>query len=100
MAIYNRLYGWLGERHWWPAETPFEVMVGAILTQNVTWRNAEKGIANLRAAGLLDPAALHRAAEEELYPLIRPTGYYRAKARKLKALCAYLFERYGGSLEA
>lgn len=100
MEVFHRLYGWMGDRHWWPAETPFEVMVGAVLTQNVSWRNVEKAIANLRRAGLLEPAALHRAAEEELYPLVRPAGYYRAKSRKLKALCAFLFERYGGSLEA
>lgn len=100
LKLYQRLYRWLGPRHWWPAETPFEVMVGAILTQNVSWRNVEKAIANLSEAGLLDLAALHRAAEEDLYPLVRPTGYYRVKAKKLKALCAFLFERYGGSLEA
>lgn len=97
--VYERLYEWLGPRRWWPAETPFEVVVGAILTQNVTWRNVEKAIANLRAAGLLDPVAMHRTSEEELQPLIRPAGYFRLKARKLKAFCEFLFSRYGGSLE-
>lgn len=99
LRIYDRLYRWAGPRRWWPAETPFEVVVGAILTQNVSWRNVEKAIANLRQAGLLAPAAMHLASEEELQPLIRPAGYFRTKARKLKAFCEFLFNRFGGSLE-
>ncbi|MGI9860052.1 endonuclease III domain-containing protein [Moorella naiadis] len=98
--IYARLYRHFGPRHWWPAETPFEVIVGAILTQNVAWKNVEKAIANLKGAGLLTPEAMQRATPEELEPHIRPTGYYRVKARKLKAFSDYLHERYGGSLEA
>lgn len=97
--IFDRLYRYFGPRHWWPAETPFEVIVGAILTQNVAWKNVEKAIANLKGAGLLTPEAMMRARPEELEPHIRPTGYYRVKARKLKAFIDYLQERYGGSLE-
>ncbi|MDI3280935.1 MAG: endonuclease III domain-containing protein, partial [Bacillota bacterium] len=63
--MYDLLYQHFGPRHWWPAETPFEVIVGAILTQSVAWRNVEKAIANLKRAGLLSPEALHRASEEE-----------------------------------
>lgn len=100
MEIFNRLYRYFGPRHWWPAETPFEVIVGAILTQNVAWKNVEKAIANLKAAGLLSPEAMARATIEELEPHIRPTGYYRVKAKKLKAFINYLQERYNGSLEA
>lgn len=100
MDIYDRLYGHFGSRHWWPAETSFEVIAGAILTQNVAWKNVEKAIANLKAAGLLDPEAMHRASAEELEPYIRPTGYFRVKARKLKAFVDHLWERYGGSLDA
>ncbi|BCV21821.1 endonuclease III domain-containing protein [Moorella sp. Hama-1] len=97
--IFERLYRHFGPRHWWPAETPFEVIVGAILTQNVAWKNVEKAIANLNRAGLLTPEAVMQATPEELEPHIRPTGYYRVKARKLKAFSDYLQERYGGSLE-
>lgn len=99
LAIYDRLFRWRGPRHWWPAETPFEVVVGAILTQNVAWSNVEKAIRNLREAGLLTPEAMHAAPADVLEPLIRSTGYYHSKARKLKAFCTYLFEQAGGSLD-
>lgn len=98
--MYDLLYQHFGPRHWWPAETPFEVIVGAILTQSVAWRNVEKAIANLKQAGLLNPEAIYRASEEEVAELIRPARYFRAKARKLKAFIAHLMECYGGSLEA
>ena len=81
--IYNSLFNIYGPQGWWPAESPFEVMVGAILTQAVAWSNVEKAIANLKGAQALDPAALHRLPAEELAPLLRPAGYYNAKARKL-----------------
>ena len=97
--VFDRLYAHLGPRHWWPAQTPFEVVVGAILTQNVAWVNVEKAIANLRAAGLLDPAAMAAAPAERLAELIRPSGYYRSKAKKLKAFLAHVQQRYGGDLE-
>ena len=97
--LYQLLFDRFGSRRWWPAETPFEVIVGAILTQNVAWKNVEKAIANLKGAGLLDPAALYAVSAGELEPLIRSTGYFRAKAKKLKAFVAHLHERYDGSLE-
>ncbi|WXJ93737.1 Ultraviolet N-glycosylase/AP lyase [Neomoorella carbonis] len=100
MTIYNRLYNYFGPRNWWPADTPFEVIVGAILTQNVAWKNVEQAITNLKAAGLLDPEAMYRAAAAELEPLIRPAGYYRTKAKKLKAFVEHLWQRYNGSLSA
>ncbi len=98
--VYQRLFEALGPQHWWPGETPFEVMVGAVLTQNTNWRNVEKAIRNLREADLLDPAALYAVPVEELEELIRPAGYFRVKARRLRSLLAFLMERYGGSLEA
>ncbi len=98
-AIYDKLYAWVGPRHWWPAETPFEVVVGAILTQSVAWRNVVRAIENLKAAGLLDPWALHHAPVGEIERRIVPTRFYKAKAKKLKAFMAHLCERYGGSLE-
>lgn len=99
--VYHRLYTHFGHRQWWPArDGPFEVIAGAYLTQNVAWTNVEKAIANLRAAGLLTPAALHQAAAQEVAACIRPAGYFRQKAERLKIFCAHLFDRYGGSLPA
>ena len=90
--IYRRLLGSYGPQHWWPAEEPFEVMVGAILTQSAAWLNVEKAIVNLRAAGALSPEALRRLSLSEIAALIRPCGYYNAKARKLKSLAQWLGE--------
>ena len=81
-----------GPQHWWPAEEPFEVMVGAILTQSAAWLNVEKAIANLKAAGALSPEALRRLSLPEIATIIRPCGYYNAKARKLKSLAHWLGE--------
>ena len=100
LTIYRRLLDRYGPQHWWPAETPFEMIVGAILTQAVTWKNVERAIANLKAAGVLSPEAIHALSEEELAELIRPAGYFNAKARKLKAFVAALMERRQGDLDA
>ncbi len=99
MAVYRRLFERFGPQGWWPARTPFEVAVGAILTQSVAWVNVEKAIAALEAHGLLEPAALLAAPPGRLAELIRPAGYYNAKARKLKSFVEFLFARHGGSLE-
>ncbi len=96
---YSSLLAAFGPQHWWPGETPFEVIVGAILTQNTSWTNVERAIANLRGAGLLSPAAIEQAPRPRLERLIRSSGYFRQKGRKLKAFCAYLRRGYGGSLE-
>jgi endonuclease III related protein len=96
--IYDCLLAAFGPQRWWPGETPFEVMVGAILTQSASWLNVEKAIANLKLAGALSPWAIRRVPLEELAQLIRPSGYYNAKARKLKALTSWL-ERYGDDLD-
>jgi len=88
--IYKRLLAACGQQHWWPAKEPFEVMVGAILTQSTAWRNAEKAIANLRAAKALSPEAIRRLPIPELARIIRPCGYYNAKALKLKSLADWL----------
>ncbi len=90
--IYHQLMDYYGPQHWWPAEEPFEVMVGAILTQSVGWLNVEKAIANLKAAKVLSPQALRRFSLSEIATLIRPCGYYNAKARKLKSLANWLGE--------
>ncbi|HEY8492091.1 MAG TPA: endonuclease III domain-containing protein [Dehalococcoidia bacterium] len=99
-AVYRRLLAAYGPQGWWPAETPFEVCVGAILTQSAAWSNVERAIANLRAAGALTPEGLRALPEAELARLVYPAGYFRAKARKLKAFTDLLFGRFGGSLEA
>ena len=100
--LYRVLLAAFGPQHWWPAtpgrEAPFEVMVGAVLTQNTNWRNVERAIANLRAAGVLAPETLSRLSEEELARLVQPSGFYRIKARRLKALMDWLMASAGGDL--
>nr|WP_245995236.1 endonuclease [Inmirania thermothiophila] len=88
-AVYARLLEGYGPQGWWPAETPFEVMVGAILTQNAAWANVERAIARLRAAGLLAPEALAALPPEAIAPHIRPAGYFNVKARRLAAYCRW-----------
>ena len=100
LDIYRRMLDRYGPQHWWPAETRFEVMVGAILTQSSAWGNAEKAIANLRSAGALSPPALRGMSEEELAGLVYPSGYYNAKARKLKALTEYLGARFSDDIDS
>ncbi len=96
--VYQRLYTAYGPQHWWPGESPFEVIVGAILTQSAAWTNVEKAISNLKKAGALSPEGLHRLSEGELARLIRPSGYFNAKARKLKAFVDRLHDEFGGDL--
>ncbi len=99
MEIYERLYGYFGPRHWWPADGRFEMIVGAILTQNVTWRSVTSAIDNLKAAGLLSVEGLLAIREDELSPLLRPTRYHVQKARKLQAFCQAVAAEHGGSLD-
>ena len=98
-GVYRTLHKAFGHRQWWPGKTPFEVMIGAILTQNTAWSNVEKAIRNLKRAGKLSPKALHSLPEKELAELIRPSGYFNVKARRLKFFLRFLFEEYGGRLE-
>lgn len=98
-ALYHRLFQYYGPQHWWPAEEPFEVMVGAVLTQAAAWGNVEKAITNLKAAGALSPSALRRLPNEKLADIIHPAGYYNAKALKLKALAQALGEGWGDDLD-
>lgn len=96
--LYDRLYASFGPQHWWPGDTPFQVIVGAILTQNTAWTNVEKALANLKSADLLRPERLHGAQTARIAQLIRPSGYFNVKARKLKAFMQWLYGGYGGSL--
>ncbi|MBN1283347.1 MAG: endonuclease III domain-containing protein [Proteobacteria bacterium] len=86
-----------GPRGWWPGETPFEVMVGAILTQNTNWKNVEKAIANLKREGVLDPQELLDLSPARLASLIRPAGYFRVKAKRLRSFLKYFVENYEGN---
>ena len=88
-----------GHQHWWPGETPFEVCVGAILTQNTAWSNVERAIANLKAARVLEPGKLFALSEPQLAALIRPAGYFNVKARRLRSFLRVLVEEFGGELE-
>ena len=99
LEIYHQLLARYGHRHWWPAETPFEVCVGAILTQNTNWGNVEKAIHNLKRAGLLTPDGILRTPRGELADLIRPAGFFNVKSERLQGFVAWLSERAGGSLD-
>jgi endonuclease III related protein len=96
---YNSMFTAFGPQHWWPGRTQFEIIVGAILTQNTSWSNVERAIANLRSADLLYPTAIERVPLPRLERLIRSSGYFRQKARKLKAFCRFLRTEYRGSLK-
>ena len=108
-VIYNKLLSHFGEQHWWPARTSFEVIIGAILTQNTNWLNVEKAINNLKTAvnpadrdksiGLLTPEKLYRCKLSDLAVLIKPAGYFNIKAGRLKNFMDWFFENYDGDLE-
>ncbi len=99
LRYYHTLHRALGPQHWWPARTPFEVIVGAILTQSTAWVNVERAIANLRREQLLTPRALERVPLGKLARLVKPSGYFRQKAKKLKAFVRFLRVEYRGSLK-
>lgn len=97
--MYAALLVAYGPRNWWPAKTPFEVVIGAYLTQATSWRSVERSIANLRAAGLLNFEGIRGVPEEDLREVIRPSGFVVRKAASIKAFVRFLGEQYGGSLE-
>jgi endonuclease III related protein len=99
IKIYRTLYQTYGPRHWWPGETSFEVMVGAILTQNTSWRNVEKAIQKLKGKGVLNPEGIHHLKRSELARLIKSSGYYRIKTDRLKSFIDFLFEEYDGNIK-
>jgi len=94
--IYQLLFEHFGPQHWWPGQTQFEIITGAILTQNTNWTNVEKAIANLKSAHLLTPKGLHDIEVSELAELIRPAGYFNIKAKRLKNFISWFFENYDG----
>jgi endonuclease-3 related protein len=96
--IYELLYDKFGPQHWWPGQTRFEIITGAILTQNTNWTNVEKAITNLKSADSLTPEKLHNLETAELANLIRPAGYFNVKAKRLKNFLNWLFKNYDGDL--
>ncbi len=96
--IYRLLYDEFGPQQWWPGETRFEIITGAILTQNTNWANVEKAIKNLKSADCLTPEKLHHLDQAQLAQLIRPAGYFNIKAKRLKNYLNWLFENYNGEL--
>jgi endonuclease III related protein len=100
LEIYRLLFDFFGPQHWWPGETPIEIAVGAVLTQNTSWSNVERAIANLKAAGCLDACTLHGLDVEQLETLIRPAGYFRVKAKRLRNFTTWLCDRYGGDMQS
>ena len=103
LDLYQRLYAEHGPRNWWPTSNgggSYEIICGAILTQNTQWRNAEKSLANMHASGYWSFPTLHEIDEMSLANVIRPSGYYNPKARKLKMFAAVVEEDHSGNLDA
>lgn len=99
LSVYNKLFEAFGEQHWWPSDSPLETCIGAILTQNTAWSNVEKAISNLKKEGLVDLQILMYTGEAKLAELIRPSGYFNIKAKRLKAFISFIVENYESSLE-
>lgn len=96
--IYNKLFSFYGPQNWWPGDTPFEVAVGAILTQNTSWSNVEKAIRNIKKEKLLSAKALHALPVNKLASLIKPAGYFNIKAGRLRSFIDFLVHEYSGSM--
>ena len=99
MDVYRRLLSAYGPQHWWPGDSSFEIIVGAILTQATSWANVEKAIINLKDAGILSPEGLRDISLDGLAQLIRPSGYFNVKARRLKAFINHLWDADDGNLD-
>lgn len=99
LKIYSILLNHFGKQHWWPGSTPFEVVIGAILTQSTNWGNVEMAIKNLKKEKVLSPKGLYNIPQKELEKLIKPSGYFRAKAKKVKSFVAHLMKNHKGSIK-
>ena len=100
LKLYDDLHAEYGELNWWPAETPFEIIIGAILGQATAWGNAAKAIDNLKAANVLNPKEMSKLSQDELETLILPSGYYRAKAKKVRAFLTHLQAHHNNQLNS
>ena len=99
LQIYKKLLSDIGPRYWWPADSPFEVIMGAILTQNTSWKNVEKAIGALKERNMLDPIKIHTLGEKPLAKIITPSGFFNIKAQRIKNFTNFLFGHYQGSLK-
>jgi len=99
LKFYQKLYRHFGPQHWWPGETPFEVMVGAILTQNTAWKNVERAIENLKKENALSPEEINKMNIEKLAQLIKPSGFYNLKAKRLKSFIERFMEDFHGDIQ-
>lgn len=95
---FDLMLGHFGPRGWWPGESAFEVAVGAILTQNTAWTNVEKAIGNLKQEGLLSPESMLAVSDKALESALKPSGYFRVKAVRVRSFCSFLVERYDGNM--
>ncbi len=100
MQMYQSLLDQYGPRHWWPGDSPFEVMVGAVLTQNTNWTNVEKALERLKNAECLSADKMNRLTHDQLADLIRPAGYFNIKAKRLKNLLSWFCDQYDGQMAA
>lgn len=98
--LYDTLFAHFGPQHWWPGQTRFEIIIGAILTQNTNWSNVEKAINHLKASNVLTPARLRDMEPNQVAELIRPAGYFRVKAKRVRHFLDWLFSEYAGDLDA
>ncbi|MCX5696722.1 MAG: endonuclease III domain-containing protein [Candidatus Omnitrophica bacterium] len=98
LKIYKKLYAKFGPQHWWPADSPFEMMVGAILTQNTNWQNVERAIHNLKSHNALSPKKMHKINIRRLASLIRSAGYYNIKAKRLRSFLDFFLKVYNGDI--
>ncbi len=99
ISIYKKLYSHFGPQYWWPAKSSFEVMIGAILTQNTNWGNVEKAVNNLRKNKLLSARGLNKLSCEQISKFIIPAGYYNVKAKRIKEFLKFLFKVYKGDID-
>ena len=97
--IFDRMHAHFGPTGWWPGDSSFEIAVGAILTQNTAWNNVEKSLELIKGADLLSPNAVLQCSEETLHRLLKPTGFFRIKAKRLRHFCRYLLEQHDGNMD-
>lgn len=99
LKIFNILLGSFGKRNWWPGETPLEIIVGAILTQNTSWKNVEKAIKNMKNEGILDVERLYEINPEKLSEIIRPSGFFNIKSKRLKNIINVIYNKHNATIE-
>jgi endonuclease-3 related protein len=99
IEIYHKLYHAFGPQHWWPGDSPFEIAVGAVLTQNTNWINVEKAVENLKTKMVFNAKSIHELKTEKLASFIKPAGYFNVKAKRLKAFIHFLMNDYHGSMK-